>query len=142
MNAFGHDPDSDHVPFSRDIEGLLLATRPPEPSWGMRERVLASMEIAAEERRSILAAHRPIRPDPRSRVLPEAIAGVAAALCVLLAPWLAGERGSAAAAPAPEAVRLEAEADEAPDVHLALELLAARRERFAGTTPEIAALRN
>ena len=141
-STLGDDHDRDPLPDTPEIETLLLATRVPGPSDDHRDRVLGAMEVAATERRSILAAHRPTQSDFRARVLPEAIAGAAAALCVLVAPWLAGERGSAVASPAPEVPRVEVDAEDAPDVHLALELLAARRDRFAGMAPAIATLGN
>ncbi len=133
MNHFqpADDRDPESVPGTPQIEALLLATRGPVPSADFRQRVLVAMEVAASDRHSILAAHRPTRPGSRSRVLPEAIAGAAASLCVLVLAWQDGGRAPAPAAPAVVDVAPGSSAEEPPDVHRALELLDARRELFA-----------
>lgn len=133
MNPFPCDDERrpDSGPDDVRIEFLLMATREPGPSADLRERVLASMVVAAVERRSILAAHPPRRSEGSSRVFPEAIAGAAAALCVLVMAWHDGRRAPAPAAPAVVDQRRETAADEPPDVHRALELLDARRNLFA-----------
>ena len=108
---------------SSDLEARLLAGRIPAPSETFRDRVLLAMEGADLERRTSLRSHGHAAATPR--ILPEVIAGVAAALLVLLAAWPPGERAQpsspAAALPSPAA---------ASDVERSLELLEARRHRL------------
>ena len=133
MNRFtvGVGPDPESSPETSEVEALLLATRSAGPDPDFRDRVLAAMELAAGERRSILVTHRPTRPDVRSRILPEAIAGAAAALSVLVVAWQDGGQGTIPAAPAVVDAPPEGAGDEPPDVHRALEMLDARRDLFA-----------
>lgn len=124
------DRDAWDLPDASGVESLLSSARPAGPSAAFRERVLASMAVAAEERSVLVAEHRVPRRASRRRILPEAIAGAAAALVVLAACFVPLDRGDLAATPAEEVVAAFS-ADEPPDVHRALELLDARRDLFA-----------
>lgn len=123
------------APDDADLETLLLAARHEAPPPVLRGRVLAAMERAAAERQAMLEGQR--RPAPSRtarvrRVVPEAIAGAAAALVIVLAAFTGGdaagpdERG--AVSPAGRSATV---AEDPPDLHRALELLDARRGHFA-----------
>lgn len=139
MNLFDpHDADDSVGPESQPnchaIETLLRGRPLPVPDAGFRDSVVGAMEEAACERRLMLAseARGAAAASPR-RLLPELLAGIAAAIVVSLVPWGSGSR----VAVTPEAaVAVPAEAvsrrgDEPADVHHALALLDARRDLFA-----------
>lgn len=128
------------------LEALLLAARRAAPPPAMRDRVLAAMDLAAVERGAMLAAHRrgePARPERERRQVPEAIAGVAAALVVVVMAWSGGGRVGVDAVPLDlPAARSTDHGEDPPDLHRALELLDARRGHFAGLVDAVASLPN
>lgn len=145
MNLFDpHDADDSVGPESQPsghaIEAILRGRGLPMPDAGFRDSVVVAMEEAAWERRLMLAGQaRGARgSNPRRRLLPEMVAGIAAALVISVVPWGSGSRSvvtpvATAAAPV---VSASVAADEPPDVHHALALLDARRDLFtavAGT---------
>ena len=139
MNLFDpHDGDDclgpESQPSGHAIEALLRGRGLPAPNDGFRDTVVVAMEEAALERRLMLAGAR-FAPasNPRQRLLPEMLAGIAAALVVSVVPWGSGSRSvvtpvATAAVPAAMTPR---PVDEPPDVHHALALLDARRDLFA-----------
>jgi hypothetical protein len=143
MNRFDADDPDDRDPASGPasmpgdvaVESLLRARPLPVPNAGFRDSVLGAMEVAACERRLMLASQARIAPaaNPRQRLLPEIVAGIAAALVVSVVPWGSGSRTVVApevtaAVPAEAAPR---PVDEPADVRHALSLLDARRDLFA-----------
>lgn len=107
--------------------GLLHAMPQEAPPPELRARVLVSMAAAAAARRVVVAAPLDVRPAGwRGRRLPEIVAGVAAALAVVVAMPPASPRPSAGGTPGGEAVATAA----ASDVEQALLLLEARRSRL------------
>jgi len=129
-DAIGPEPHSS----GRTIEALLRGRRLPVADDGFRDSVVVAMEEAALERRLMLAGAR-FAPasNPRQRLLPEMLAGIAAALVVSVVPWGSGSRAvitpeATAAAPI---VIAPVVAVEPPDVHQALAMLEARRDLFA-----------
>ena len=121
-------------PSGHAIEALLRGRGLPAPNDGFRDTVVVAMEEAALERRLMLAGAR-FAPasNPRQRLLPEMLAGIAAALVVSVVPWGSGSRAvitpeATAAAPIMSAPLAP---DEPPDVHQALAMLEARRDLFA-----------
>ena len=132
----GDDVVGPELPPSGDaIEAILRGRGLPVVDAGFRERVVVAMEGAALERRLMLAGQARFNPpsNPRWRLLPEMVAGIAAALVVSVLPWGSGSL----AVVTPEvpvvapAVIAPLAADEPPDVHHALALLDARRDLFA-----------
>jgi hypothetical protein len=122
-----------------DVEEILHALGRPGPGADFRTRVLASMEVAAEERRLMLADHgRLTAPEgTRAHRLPAWGAGLVALVVMVAAvkPWSAVTEGPLHAADAPSravpGARMALLSDEPADLHHALELLDARRELFA-----------
>ena len=108
------------------IEALLLASRRAAPSEAFRTRVLDAMEAADAERRQVLSRRQDGGAAPgRPWILPEAVAGAAAAMLVLGLVWqpkaqVAETRPEVGARP-PAATG---------DVERSLELLEARRHRL------------
>jgi hypothetical protein len=143
MNRFDADDSFDRdaaadaasMPSDLALESLLRGRLRPVPDAGFRDSVLGAMETAACERRLMLASQARIAPaaNPRQRLLPEMVAGIAAALVVSVVPWGSESRTvvtpvATAAEPAEVAPR---PIDEPSDVHHALALLDARRDLFA-----------
>lgn len=143
MNRFDADDSFDRdaaagpasMPSDQALESLLRGRPRPVPVEGFRERVIGGMEEAALERRLMLAAQAWNAPaaSPRRRLLPEMVAGIAAALVVSVVPLGSGSRAVVtpavpAAVPAEVATRPN---DEPSDVHRALALLDARRDLVA-----------
>jgi hypothetical protein len=93
------------------------------------------MEEAAVERCLMLAgqAQGAQGLNPRRRLLPEMVAGIAAAIVFSVVPWGSGSRSvvTPMATAATPIVSMPVVADEPPDVHHALALLDARRDLFA-----------
>ncbi len=140
MNLFDpHDADDSVGPESQPsghaIEAILRGRGLPAPDAGFRERVVVAMEEAAWERRLMLAGQARVTrgSNPRRRLLPEMVAGIAAALVISVVPWGSGSRAvvTPVATPAAPVVSTSVAADEPPDVHHALALLDARRDLFA-----------
>ena len=131
MNIFEID-DGDLLGGGPQIEAWLGACRAPAAGEDFRARVLVSMEVAAEERRVMLAGHAEVVERPRDEppVLAAAFAVMAVVMLVIAGPWIvpAGGEVKTVAAPLRPSV---APSDEPPDVHHALELLDARRDLFA-----------
>lgn len=129
-----------------DLETLLLAARHEAPSPALRGRVLAAMERAAAERQAMIEGQRrtaPARTAPARRVVPEAIAGAAAALVIVLAAFTGGDAaGPDERQSVPPAGRSATVAEDPPDLHRALELLDARRGHFADLRDSVASLPN
>ena len=130
-DAVGPEPHSS----GRAIEALLRGRGLPVADNGFRDSVVVAMEEAALERRLMLAGQARFAPaaDPRQRLLPEMLAGIALALVVSIVPWGSGSRGgvvpeATAAAPV---MSVPLAPDEPLDVHQALALLDARRDLFA-----------
>ena len=140
MNMFDpHDPDDSVGPESQPsgdaIEAILRGRGLPVPGAGFRDSVIVAMEEAALERCLMLAGQARFDhlSNPRRLLLPEIVAGIAAALVVCVVPWGSGSRAAVppvATAAAP-VVSASVAADEPPDVHHALALLDARRDLFA-----------
>ena len=131
MSPFEID-DGDLLGGGPEIEAWLGACRAPAAGNDFRARVLASMEVAAEERRLMLAEPREVVERPREEppVRAAALAVMAVVLLGIAGPWMVppgGEGKTVAAAQGPSVTS----SDEPPDVHRALELLDARRELFA-----------
>jgi hypothetical protein len=133
--SHAYSDDGDLLGGRAEIERWLDTCRAPAPPSDFRDRVLASMEVAAEERREMLADHGRLAAlsRRRHRMVPEVVAGIVAALVVMLVPWM-GSAGSGRPDRPADAVAVPVaamRADEPPDVHHALELLDARRDLFA-----------
>jgi len=140
MNLFDpHDGDDvvgpESQPNEQAIEAILRGRGVPVADAGFRDSVIVAMEEAALERCHMLAGQARFDPlsNPRRLLLPEIVAGIAAALVISVVPWGSGSRSvvtpvATAAAPA---VIAPLAADEPPDVHHALALLDARRDLFA-----------
>lgn len=143
MNRFDADDPADRdpaagpasMPSDLALESLLRSRPLPVPNAGFRDSVVGAMEVAAVERRLMLAgqARGAAAGNPRHRLLPEMVAAIAAALVVSVVPWGSGSR--TVVAPVATA-KVPAEAvsrpvDEPADVHHALALLDARRDLFA-----------
>ena len=143
MNLFDpHDGDDadDAVgpgshPSGRWIEALLRGRGLPVPDAGFRGSVVVAMEEAALERRLMRSGEARFAPaaNPRQRLLPGMLAGIALALVVSIVPWGSGSRGGVAPEATATAPVMSAPLapDEPPDVHQALALLDARRDLFA-----------
>jgi len=140
MNLFdSHDADDclgpESQPSGHAIEALLRDRGLPAPAAGFRDSVVLAMEEAAVERCLMLAgqAQGAQGLNPRRRLLPEMVAGIAAAIVFSVVPWGSGSRSvvtpvATAAVPAAMTPR---PVDEPADVHHALALLDARRDLFA-----------
>ena len=144
MNLFdSRDADDclgpESQPNCHAIEALLRGRGLPAPDAGFRDSVVVAMEEAAWERRLMLAGQAQVEQgveqglNPRRRLLPEMVAGIAAAIVFSVVPWGSGSRSvvtpvATAAVPAAMTPR---PVDEPPDVHHALALLDARRDLFA-----------
>jgi hypothetical protein len=140
MNLFdSRDADDclgpDSQPNCHAIEALLRGRGLPAPAAGFRHSVVVAMEEAAVERCLMLAgqAQGAQGLNPRRRLLPEMVAGIAAAIVFSVVPWGSGSRAviKPAATAATPIVSMPVVADEPPDVHHALALLDARRDLFA-----------
>ena len=140
MNLFDpYDADDSVGPESQPnghaIEAILRGRGLPVPDAGFRDSDVVAMEEAAWERRLMLAGQTQGAQglNPRRRLLPEMVAGIAAAIVFSVVPWGSGSRSvvtpvATAAVPAAMTPR---PVDEPPDVHHALALLDARRDLFA-----------
>ena len=140
MNLFAPSAADDSVgpdsqPNCHAIEAILRGRGLPVPDAGFRDSVVVAMEEAAWERRLMLAGQTQGAQglNPRRRLLPEMVAGIAAAIVFSVVPWGSGSRSvvtpvATAAVPAAMTPR---PVDEPPDVHHALALLDARRDLFA-----------
>ena len=140
MNPFdAHDADDcldpESQPSGHAIEAILRGRGLPAPAAGFRESVVVAMEEAAWERRLMLAGQAQVAQGlhPRRRLLPEMVAGIAAAIVFSVVPWGSGSRSvvTPVATAAVPTVIAPVAADEPPDVHHALALLDARRDLFA-----------
>jgi hypothetical protein len=140
MNLFdSHDADDclgpESQPSGHAIEALLRGRGLPAPAAGFRHSVVVAMEEAAVERRLMLAgqAQGAQGLNPRRRLLPEMVAGIAAAIVFSVVPWGSGSRSvvTPVATAAVPAAMTRRPVDEPPDVHHALALLDARRDLFA-----------
>ena len=140
MNLFdSHDADDclgpESQPSGHAIEALLRGRGLPAPAAGFRDSVVVAMEEAARERRLMLASQAQVAQGlhPRRRLLPEMVAGIAAAIVFSFVPWGSGSRSvvTPVATAAVPTVTATVAADEPPDVHHALALLDARRDLFA-----------
>lgn len=140
MNLFDpYDADDSVGPESQPnghaIEAILRGRGLPVPDAGFRDSVVVAMEEAAWERRLMLAGQTQGAQglNPRRRLLPEMVAGIAAAIVFSVVPWGSGSRVAATpeAAAATPIVIAPVVADVPPDVHHALALLNARRDLFA-----------
>ena len=99
MNLFDpHDADESFGPESQPsghaIEAILRGRGLPVPDAGFRDSVVVAMDEAAWERHLMLAGQAQVArgSNPRRRLLPEMVAGIAAALVISVVPWGSGSR--------------------------------------------------